>query len=328
MIITRTPLRMSFLGGGSDFEEHFVEHGGAVLSTALHEFVYVTVSPVREEFHRCRYKLAYSRVEKAEGVDDIQHPAMREAIRMSGHPDGLEIHTVADLPASTGLGSSSSFVTGMLQALQAHQGRFAAPEPLARDAIRIERDILGEAGGIQDQVAAAYGGFNLIEFGADPRFHVTRLALSPSRLREIEAHCLLLYTGITRNSFEVHADPSNEAPSTDPVAARCEMSALAHRGARLLAEGAPLHQFGELLHEGWIIKRSSTRASLPEIDKAYALAREAGATGGKLLGAGQGGFLLIWAAPERHAAIRAAAGGLAPLDVRINAPGATVIHAS
>ena len=326
MIITRTPLRMSFLGGGSDFAGHFQQHGGAVLSTALHEFVYVTVSPMREEFHRARYKLAYSKVESVNRLEDIEHPAMREAIRISGHTDGLELHTVADLPASTGLGSSSSFVAGMVLAIAAHAGRTADAKHLAEEAIRIERDLLAESGGIQDQVAAAYGGFNLIEFSAEEPFSVTPLALSETRVRDVESHCQLFYTGITRNSFDVHREAHTERVLRDRSAAMCELASLAREGAELLKSEAPIEAFGDLLHQGWEIKRSTTNASLPSIDAAYEAARRAGASGGKLLGAGQGGFLLIWAAPQHHEAIRDALHPMEPLEVKLNAPGASVIH--
>ena len=328
MIISRSPLRVSFLGGGTDFPAHFRTEGGAVLSTAVDAYVYVTVSPLLQRFHKCRFKLAYSQVEQVETLDAIRHPAIREALRLLGIDGGVELHTIADLPSSTGLGGSSSFVVGMLQALHAHAGRFAAPEQLAHEAIRVERELLHEPGGVQDQIAAAFGGLNLIEFGPDDAFHVHRVPLSTARLREVEAHALVLYTGITRNSFDVHRDTDKRASTADGAAALRRLADLARLGVRQLESGHDLAGFGELLHEGWEIKRRTSNASLPVIDAAYATARAHGAIGGKLLGAGQGGFLLLWATPERHADIVNALPEMAPIHFALGAPGATLIHAS
>lgn len=327
MIITRAPLRVSFLGGGSDFPGHFREHGGAVLATAIDQYVYVTVSPFDYRFHGNRYKFAYSRTEVVDSIDDIEHPAIRESVRLVGLKPGLEMHTIADLPARTGLGSSSTFVVAMLRALYAFQGRLVSTRQLAREAIRVERDILAEAGGYQDQVLAAYGGLNLVEFSGGGDFEVVRMPVSCERLRQMEEHCILLYTGIRRNSFEALARQQQRSHTGRDDKHLCALASLARDGAQFLASPKPLREFGEILHENWTIKKKVLDASLPVIDEAYETARANGAVGGKILGAGQGGFLLLWAPPECHPAIlRKVGDSMQPLTVSFNAPGATIIH--
>jgi D-glycero-alpha-D-manno-heptose-7-phosphate kinase len=328
MIITRSPLRVSFLGGGSDFPSHFRTHGGAVLATTIDKYAYVTVAPFIGRFHSGRYKLAYSKVEVAASLGDIHHPAIRECIRLACPDDELEIHYVADLPAGTGLGSSSSFVVGLLQALHGFRSRMAAPEQLAREAIQIERVVLAEPGGVQDQILAAYGGFNLITFRGDNGFDVQRIPLSQERLQEIEEHCLLLYTGMTRNSGEVLTEQSQRNNEGDNAKLLCVLTDLARRGAEHIASNQPILDFGHLLNEGWLIKKRLAPLSLPQIDRTYETAMQLGATGGKLLGAGRGGFLLVWAPPEKHAAIAEAAKHMASLRIRVATSGATIIHAN
>ena len=327
MIIARVPFRVSFLGGGSDFLPHFRKHGGAVLATAIDSYVYVTVAPYKGTFHGSRYKLAYSRMEQVSELDDIEHPAIREAIRFACPSVDLELHHISDLPACTGLGSSSSFVVGMLQALYGLQNRMVPTHQLASEAIRIEREILRETGGYQDQVLAAYGGINLVEFADGGQFVVRRLPIARERVAEIERHCLLLYTGVRRNSFDVLGEQSRRNGNGQNTNTLDQLAELAREGARLLVGNAPLTGFGELLHEGWQLKKQLADVSLPEIDEAYERARAAGASGGKVLGAGKGGFLLLWAPPDRHEdVVQAVDGGMTPMRIGINAPGATLIH--
>jgi D-glycero-alpha-D-manno-heptose-7-phosphate kinase len=328
MIITRSPLRVSFLGGGSDFPSHFRTHGGAVLATAIDRHAYVTVAPLSGRFHSCRYKLAYSKVEVAASLNDIHHPAIRECIRLACPDEELEMHYAADLPAGTGLGSSSSFVVALLQALHGFRSHLVAMEQLAREAIDIERVKLAEPGGIQDQILAAYGGFNLITFSGENGFEVQRLPLSQRRLQEIEEHCLLLYTGMIRNSGEVLTEQARRNSEGSNVKLLCSLAELAHRGAEHIASDRPVLDFGHLLHEGWLIKKQLAPLSLPQIDRIYETALKLGATGGKLLGAGRGGFLLVWAPPEKHAAIAEAADQMAPLRIRVATSGTTIIHVS
>jgi len=328
MIITRSPLRVSFLGGGSDFPSHFRVHGGAVLATAIDRYAYVTVAPLSGRFHGCRYKLAYSKVEVASSLDEIRHPAIREGIRLACPDAELEMHYVADLPAGTGLGSSSSFVVALLQALYGFRNRLVAMEQLAREAIQIERVELAEPGGVQDQILAAYGGFNLITFSGENDFEVQRIPLSQGRLHEIEDHCLLLYTGLARNSGEVLTEQSRRNSDGSNAKSLCSLADLARQGAEHIASDRPILDFGHLLHEGWLIKKRLAPLSLPQIDRIYERALELGATGGKLLGAGRGGFLLVWAPAEKHAAIAEAAEQMTPLRIRVATSGATIIHAS
>jgi D-glycero-alpha-D-manno-heptose-7-phosphate kinase len=325
MIITQAPVRISFLGGGSDFPEHFTRYGGAVLSTAINRFAYVTVQHFHNELFDHFLRIAYRKTEAPQDAADIEHPAIRACFQKLGVKEGTEMHHMADLPARTGLGSSSTFVVAMLQALHAYAGRFRTPEALAEEAIEIERVILKETGGFQDQIIAAYGGICLIRFERTGRFQVTRLPLKSERIADLQKHILLMYTGIQRNSFEVLA--KQVARTEDNAELLCRMSQLAETGAELIADGHSVCDFGELLHESWHLKRQLSDVSFPFIDDAYEAGLRAGASGGKLLGAGQGGFLLFIAPPERHDAIRAALPGMIPLHVGINAPGSRVIFA-
>lgn len=325
MIITQAPLRVSFFGGGTDFPGHFLEHGGAVLATAINRCAYVTVQPFNHGFFDHRLRIAYRRVEAVSDAAAIEHPAIRACLQKLGIDEGVELHHMADLPARTGLGSSSTFVVAMLQALHAYAGRYRSPEDLAREAIEIERVILNEAGGYQDQIIAAVGGTSLIEFNRDGGFTVSPLALAPSRVADLERCLLLVYTGIERSSYTVQEQ--HVARLRRNKGSLCDMANLAREGAALLAGRGPIEDFGRLLHEGWMLKRDLSDVTLPEIDEAYDTGRRHGAWGGKLLGAGRGGFLLLAADPERHADIRAALPGRIAFPVSINAAGSRVIFA-
>ncbi len=325
MIITQAPVRISFLGGGTDFPQHFEHHGGAVLATAIDRFAYVTIQRFHYQFFDHRLRIAYRKTETPRGASEVNHPAIRACFQKVGIDEGAELHHMADLPARTGLGSSSTFVVSMLQALYAYQGRFCPTELLAKEAIDVERNILQEAGGYQDQIIAAYGGTCLIRFSRSNKFTVTQIPLPAARITELQEHMLLMYTGIERDSFSV-LKKQVERTGTN-YETLCQMSQLAEEGATWLAEGVPILKFGELLHESWMLKRSLSDVSLPAIDAAYETGLKAGASGGKLLGAGQGGFLLFIAKPENHELIQAALPGMLPLKVGINAPGSRVIFA-
>ncbi len=325
MIITQAPVRISFLGGGSDFPEHFATHGGAVLATSIDRFAYVTVQRFHDEFFDHKLRIAYRKTEAPHNAAEIEHPAIRACFQKLKIDEGTELHHMADLPARTGLGSSSTFVVAMLQALHAYQGRFRAPEALAEEAIEVERHILHEAGGFQDQIMAAYGGICLIHFDRIGKFRVTQLPLPRPRIEDLQNHMLLMYTGIQRDSYTVlKRQVERTADNCDLL---CRMSRLAEEGAEVIADGHPVSRFGELLHESWELKRQLSDISLPVIDEAYEVGMRAGASGGKLLGAGQGGFLLFIARPERHDAIRAALSCMLSMHVGINAPGSRVIFA-
>jgi len=325
MIITQAPVRISFLGGGTDFPQHFETHGGAVLATAIDRFAYVTVQRFHHQFFDHRLRISYRKTENPRNASEVEHPAIRACFQKVGIDEGAELHHMADLPARTGLGSSSSFVVAMLQALRAYQGQFSSTEGLAREAIDLERNILQEAGGYQDQIIAAYGGTCLVRFGGNKKFSVTQIPLPAARISELQDHMLLMYTGIERDSFSVLKGQVERTGRNHD--ALCRMSQLAEEGAVWLANGVPIEQFGELLHESWMLKRSLSDVSLPAIDEAYEAGLSAGASGGKLLGAGQGGFLLFIAKPEYHDRIQAALPKMLPLKVGINAPGSRVIFA-
>jgi D-glycero-alpha-D-manno-heptose-7-phosphate kinase len=325
MVITQAPVRISFLGGGSDFPQHFEVHGGAVLATAIDRFAYVTVQRFHHQFFDHRLRIAYRKTETPGNASEVDHPAIRACFQKLGIDEGAELHHMADLPARTGLGSSSTFVVSMLQALYAYQGRFCSTETLAREAIDLERNILQEAGGYQDQIIAAYGGTCLVHFGRSRKFTVTQLPLPAARIMELQDHMLLMYTGIQRDSFSVLKRQVERTEDNHEIL--CRMSRLAEEGARYLADGVAMEEFGELVHESWMLKRSLSDVSLPAVDEAYEAGLKAGAAGGKLLGAGQGGFLLFIAKPENHGRIQAALPGMLPLKVGINAPGSRVIFA-
>jgi D-glycero-alpha-D-manno-heptose-7-phosphate kinase len=326
MIITQAPVRISFLGGGSDFPRHFERHGGAVLTTAIDRFAYVTIQRFQHQFFDHRLRIAYRKTENPRCASEVSHPAIRACFQKAGIDEGAELHHMADLPARTGLGSSSSFVVAMIQALSAYQGRFCTPETLANEAIDLERNVLQEAGGHQDQVIAAYGGTCLIRFNRNGKFHVTQIPLPAARLLELQEHLLLMYTGIERDSFSVLKQQVGRIEGNHD--ALCRMSSLAEEGANWIAdESIPITDVGELLHASWMLKRTLSEVSLPAIDDAYEAGLRAGASGGKLLGAGQGGFLLFIAKPEKHDRIRQALPGMLPLKVGINAPGSRVIFA-
>jgi D-glycero-alpha-D-manno-heptose-7-phosphate kinase len=326
MIITQAPVRISFFGGGSDYPQHFEQFGGAVLTTAIDRYAYVTVQPFNHQFYDHGLRVAYRRTEDARTPDEIQHPAIRACFEKLGIVEGVELHHMADLPARTGLGSSSSFVVAMLQALHAHRGVFRSARAVAEEAIEVERFILAEAGGFQDQIIAAYGGTCLIRFSRSGDFCVSQLPLSRCRIEEVCRHAILLYTGIQRDSYSVAK--KQVACMDDNHGILSKMSDLAEEGADLLQAGAPLEEFGLLLHQGWELKKRLSSVTLPEIDAMYTAALDAGAWGGKILGAGQGGFLLLLAPPERHDAIQKALPDVRVLRVRINAPGSRIIFAS
>jgi len=326
MIITRAPLRISFFGGGTDFPEYFVEHGGAVLATAIDKFTYVTASTFFSQLFDFSIRASYNQRESVKQVEDIQHPVIRVCLEKYGIHKGIELHTVADLPAFTGLGSSSSFTVGLLQALESYTGRYSTPLDLAYAAIDIERRRLGEAVGCQDQVIAAVGGFNVVEFRRETDIRVYRVPLSDARLQELESHMFLVFTGIKRRAAEV------EKRKIDGLQRHLEtlkkMRAMVDEGHAILTGNRPLCEFGELLHRAWESKRSLEGGiSNAAIDEMYQRGIAAGALGGKLLGAGGGGFILFFAPPERHPALRAAFHDCEPVPVRFDAPGSQVIFA-
>ncbi len=303
MIITRTPFRISFFGGGTDYPGWFREHGGAVLATTINKYCYITCRRLPPFFEH-KHRIVYSHIENVKQNDDIQHPAVRAVLNWAKVADGMEIHHDGDLPARSGLGSSSSFTVGLLHALQALNGQMAYKDGLARDAIHVEQNIIGENVGSQDQVSAAFGGFNRIEFHRNDSFDVSPVILPGHRREELRDHLMLCFTGFSRIASEVAKSKIDNLKSREKELKL--MRAMVDEALSILQNTyESIDSFGKLLDASWQFKRSlSDRVSTPEIDSIYQAAMDAGAIGGKILGAGGGGFLLIFAKPERHAAIR------------------------
>ena len=323
MIISRTPLRMSFVGGGSDLPVFYRKFGGAVVSTAINQFVYITVNRKFDE----KIRVSYSKTEEAKTVDRIKHPLVREGMKMLGIDGGVEITSIADIPArGSGLGSSSSFTVGMLQALHAFSGRHAGAEQLAREACEIEIGRCGEPIGKQDQYAAAYGGLNFIQFNPDESVFVEPIICKRETIEQLQAHTLVFYTGITRSASAIlkHQQAALATEKKKQNVTR-KMVELAHDLRRELQHNRAA-SFGEIIHEGWRLKKSLTAGITSDaIDDWYELARKAGAIGGKLLGAGTGGFLMFYAPPDRHEAIARALGKLRRMNFAFEPSGSRII---
>ena len=303
MIITRTPFRMSFFGGGTDFSGFYNEHGGAVLSTTFDKYCYVTVRHL-PRFFDYKTHLTYSKEEKVNSYAEINHPAIRNAM------EWLDMHEIrlvydSDLPARTGLGTSSSFAVGMLEAFYALKGKYADKRKLADDAIHLERVLCAEAGGIQDQIAASFGGLNRINFSADG-YAVNPVIISPERKKALNDNLMLFFTGISRFSSEVQKN--TEKSMKDKTQELLKMYKLVDDAEQVLVnKDADLDDFGRLLDYTWQLKRGiSLGISSDSIDEQYNAAIKAGALGGKLLGAGGGGFLLFYVPKEKQDAVRAA----------------------
>ena len=324
MIITRTPFRISFFGGGTDYPTWFREHGGAVLGTAIDKYCYISLRELPPFFEH-RHKIVYSRVETVQTIGEIQHPAVRGVLGEFNVAAGLEIHHDADLPARSGLGSSSAFTVGLINALRAFEGRMSSAEYLGREAIRIEQEVIGENVGSQDQVWAAFGGTNLIEFGQDGSFRVTPVIMRPSRKAELESHLMLFFTGFSRIASEVAGKQIQNLLARERQLK--SMRQMVDEGLAVLQdEHKEVAEIGRLLHRGWEMKRELAEGvTTSAIDEIYEAARGAGAIGGKLLGAGGGGFMLLFVEPERQAAVRAALPRLVEVRFKTGAPGSRVV---
>lgn len=303
MIITKTPFRISFFGGGTDYPDWFREHPGAVLASTIDKYCYISCRKLPQFFEH-KHRIVYSQIENVNLLDDIQHPSVREILKWREIADGLEIHHDADLPARSGLGSSSSFTVGLLNALNAIKGENYSKFNLATDAIHVEQNLIGEHVGSQDQISAAYGGFNRINFSSDGSFLVEPVIIRPERRRELHSNFMLFFTGFSRFASQIAASKINNFSQRQNELNK--IYAMVDEGISIIQNtNTPIDDFGKLLHEGWKNKRAlSDKVSTVEIDLIYEAAISAGATGGKILGAGGGGFLLLFASPEKHNAIR------------------------
>lgn len=323
MIISQTPYRVSFAGGGSDLPAFYRQEYGAVLSLALDKHMYVTVSPRFEPSTR----VAYTRTEIVDHVKELQHELVREALKLTGLGRHLEITTVGDVPAGAGLGSSSSLTVGVLLALYAYKGQIVSAKNVAEQACRIELDLLGKPIGKQDQYAAAFGGMNYIRFNPDGSVDVEPVPATPETMQELSKRILLLYTEHQRSADGILKLQNEGTKDRMPILR--EMRDLAHEMRLALGGGGGLDEFARLLHESWKLKRSlGFGIALESADAWYEQARKLGAQGGKLLGAGGGGFLLLFAPPERHGMIRDALGHPRELTFGIDRRGGRIIFIS
>ena len=323
MIVCRTPLRVSFLGGGSDLPIHYRRHGGAVVSAAIMKYVYVTVN---RRFD-ASIRLSYSMTEEVDHASEIKHRLVRAAMLKLGIENGVEITSIADIPSrGTGLGSSSAFTTGLLHALHAYRGAYRSQVALAAEACEVEIDLCGEPIGKQDQYAAAVGGVNLLRFNPDESVTVERIVFSPGFVREFQDSMLMFYTGVTRSASDIlrnQIDIMGSSEEKTQVVSR--MAGMTEDFRHAIQDGS-LRWVGELMHEAWVLKQSiSDRISSDLVNDMYARSRRAGALGGKLLGAGGGGFLLVCAPVERHEAVREALAGYRCLPLRLDWTGTSII---
>jgi D-glycero-alpha-D-manno-heptose-7-phosphate kinase len=323
LIISRTPLRISFVGGGTDLPSFCDVHGGAVVSSAVDKWIHVIVANRFEGDIR----VSYSRTETVDTAKDVEHELVREALRVTGLPRGLEILTLADVPSrGTGLGSSSAVTVGLLNALYSFQGVAKSPVELAEEAAEIEIDVLHKPIGKQDHYAAALGGFNFMEFLPGGAVRAEPLVSPPSTLARLHASVLLFYTGRQRSAGEILAEQDQAIRDGPAVAPLVEIRDLAYELRDILVRG-DVDAVGGVVHRGWELKRSLTpNVSSPAIDETYARALRAGASGGKLLGAGGGGFLLLVAPPERHAAVRLALDDVREVPVNFAWRGTQIVY--
>ena len=322
MIITQTPFRMSFFGGGTDFPDFYKEHGGAVISTTFDKYCYVNVRHL-PRFFDYSTELSYAKIERVTEIDRIEHPAIREAMKYLDMHE-LRLTYEADLPARSGLGTSSSFAVGMLNAFYALKGKYADKKKLADDAIYLERVLCGESGGVQDQIAASYGGLNRINFNADG-YEVNPVIISPERKTQLNRNLMLYFTGFSRFSSDIQK--TTQKALVDKEKQLLEMLDLVDEAEQILTSKTELAEFGRLLDYTWKLKRGiSTGISTDSIDRLYEKGIEAGALGGKLLGAGGGGFLLFYVEEDKQEAVHRAMEELLYVPFEFENSGTRVIH--
>lgn len=326
MIISRTPFRVSFFGGGTDYHPWYQEHGGAVLAATIDKYCYISCRPLPPFFEH-KHRVVWSEIELVQDHRAIRHPVIRAGLEHAGIECGVEIHHNSDLPARAGLGSSSSFTVGLLNGLHALQGNPVGKKRLAEEAIYIEREVLKENVGVQDQIETAFGGFNRVDIATDGSFRVTPVNLPDWRMSELESNLLLVFSGLSRSASDIAGEQI--ASIKDKQAELHAMRQLVDAGIETLRGTGPLRAFGELLHETWMLKRGLTRAIAPAfVDEIYDAARAAGAIGGKLLGAGGGGFLLFMVPPERRLAVSEALSRLVQVPFGFDRSGASLIYNS
>jgi D-glycero-alpha-D-manno-heptose-7-phosphate kinase len=324
LIITKTPYRISFFGGGTDHPEWYREHGGRVIATTFDKYCYLSIRPLPQFFDH-KYRIVYSQIESVNDINEIQHPAVKEVLKYYNCKQGLEIHHDGDLPARSGLGSSSSFTVGLVNAMNALKGVYSSPHELASTAIHIEQDLIQECVGSQDQISAAYGGFNEIEFYKDGTFSVEPKVIDRKRMKDLNNHLMLFFTGISRFSLEVAKSQVSNIKNCHSQMS--ELYDMVGEGSSILSNiNTPIDEFGKLLHKAWEIKRSlSDKITNLKIDKLYNAAINAGAIGGKVLGAGGGGFVLFFVKPENQNKVKIALANLTFVPFKFENTGSKVV---
>jgi D-glycero-alpha-D-manno-heptose-7-phosphate kinase len=323
LIISRTPFRVSFFGGGTDYPRWFRENGGDVLASSIDKYCYIT-GRYLPPFFEHKYRIVWSKSEIGLSIDDISHPAVRAILHFLNIDRGLEIHYDGDLPARSGMGSSSSFVVSLLHTLYALKGVMVSKEQLATESIHIEQQIMNETVGSQDQISAAYGGLNHIHFHQTGEFTVSPVTLKPERVWELESHIMLFYSGIKRTASDVAASYVHDIDKR--VSELKALGDMVGEGLAILNSDHDIREFGKLLHEGWAIKRSlAPLVSNTEVDDIYNAALSAGAVGGKITGAGGGGFILLFVPPERQDEVREKLGHLVYILVGFDRMGSQII---
>ncbi|MDA8405852.1 MAG: GHMP kinase [Deltaproteobacteria bacterium] len=326
MIITRTPFRISFCGGGSDLRSYYRHEEGAVVSSTINKYIYITVNRLTRYFEHS-ISLKYSRTELVNSVEDISHPIIREALKLTGVTDRVEIASMADIPSGTGLGSSSAYAVSLLHALHTFKGEAVSAKKLAEEACEIEIEILKDPIGKQDQFIAAYGGIAHIRFIPDESVFVDPVICSPSTKKALQDNLMIFYTGLTRRAGDILE--VQKAQTVKKLEVLRAMKNLCGNLIETLSEPKSLSNFGEILHQGWLLKRSLVQEiSNDVINEYYDRARAAGALGGKLLGAGGGGFLLFYVEPQNHNKVRIALSDLTELPFAFEPQGSKVIYIS
>lgn len=319
MIVVQTPLRVSFFGGGTDFSSFFKEEGGSILSSAINKYIFVAIKKRFDD----KLRIGYTKTEIADCVDEIQHELIREALRKTGITKGVEITTMGDIPAGSGLGSSSAVTVGSLQAMYSYRNEIVPAEQLAREACDIEIGILGKPIGIQDQYIAAYGGLRFIEINSDGQVSMDRVKLDPVIERQLNENLLLFYTGVTRKAETILEEQQTNTRNNMDVLR--ELKRMAYIAREELMDGH-IDSFGRLLNEGWALKKQlASKISNGDIDLWYQNARKAGALGGKITGAGGGGFLLLYCPVEKREQVRNALVNLRELPFKLEPDGTKVI---
>ena len=322
MVLSRTPFRMSFFGGGTDFKKYFEKYGGSVISATFDKYCFVTVRDF-PPFFPYTNQLTYSKIERFNHPEDLSHPLVREIYHFLKE-DGLQIGYDSDLPARSGIGSSSSFAVGLLNSIHTHRGKTCTPYTLATEAITVERDMCCEYGGIQDQIAAAYGGFNRIDFDKNG-FYVKPLNISSERLEELNDRLMLFFSGLSRVAGVISKEQSDNLDKN--ITTLSTMKSLTDEAEKILLSGKSLDNFGELLDLTWKLKtKLASNIANSEVKKLYEIAKANGAIGGKLLGAGGGGFMLFYVPENRQAAVREALKEYKYIPFRFESEGSRIIY--